>query len=45
MNRSEIEVVERKNKMLIDGNKWIENINANRNEKERRVVIRVMEEK
>ena len=29
-----IEVVERKKGMGIDGNKWIENIDANRNEKQ-----------
>ena len=37
------EVVESKNEMLMDENIWIENIDANRNKKERRVVIRVME--
>ena len=31
---SVIEVVERKNRMGIDGNKWIENIDANENEKQ-----------
>ena len=30
-----IEVVERKNGMVMDGNKWIENIDANGNEKPR----------
>ena len=38
-----IEVVERKNGMGIDANEWIENKYANENEKQRRVVIRVME--
>ena len=32
---SVIEVVERKNGMGMDGNKWIENIDANENEKQR----------
>ena len=32
---SEIVVVERKNEMGIDGNEWIENIDANMNEKQR----------
>ena len=40
---SVIEVVERKNGMVMDGNECIENIDANRNEKQRRVVMRVME--
>jgi len=31
---SVIEVVERKNEMGIDGNEWIENIDANGNEKQ-----------
>ena len=30
-----IEVVERKNEMGLDGNEWIKNIDANRNEKKR----------
>ena len=38
-----IEVVERKNGMGMDGNEWIENIDANNNEKQRCVVMRVME--
>ena len=38
-----IEVTERKNKMGMDVNECIENIDANRNEKQRRVVMRVME--
>ena len=29
-----MEVVERKNGMGMDGNEWIENIDANRNEKQ-----------
>ena len=40
---SEIEVVERKNGMEMDENEWIENIDANGNEKQRCVVMRVME--
>ena len=32
---SVIEVVERKNGMGMDGNEWIENIDANENEKQR----------
>ena len=40
---SVIEVVERKNGMGMDGNEWIENIDANRNEKQRCVVMRGME--
>ena len=42
---SVIEVVERKNGMGIDGNEWIENIDANENEKQRCVVMKVMEVK
>ena len=42
---SVIEVVERKNGMGMDGNEWIENIDANENEKQRCVVMRVMEVK
>ena len=38
-----IEVVERKNGMGMDENKWIENIDANRNEKQGCVVMTVME--
>ena len=40
-----IEVVERKNGMGMDGNEWIENIDANENEKKRSVVMRVLEVK
>ena len=40
-----IEVCERKNGMGMDGNEWIENIDANGNEKQRYVVMRVMEVK
>ena len=40
-----MEVVERKNGMGMDGNEWIENIDANENEKQRCVVMRVMEVK
>ena len=36
-----IEVAERKNGMGMDGNEWIKNIDANRNEKQRYVVMRV----
>ena len=42
---SVIEVVERKNGMVMDGNECIENINANENEKQRCVMMRVMEVK
>ena len=42
---SVIEVVERKNGMGMDGNEWIENIDANENEKQGCVVMRVMEVK
>ena len=42
---SVIEVVDRKNGMGIDRNEWIENIDANGNEKQRSVVMRVMEVK
>ena len=38
-----IEVVERKNGMGIDGYEWIQNIDENENEKQRCVVMRVME--
>ena len=38
-----IEVVERKTGMGMDGNEWIENIDANENEKQGCVVMRVME--
>ena len=40
-----IEVGKRKNGMGMDGNEWIENIDANRNEKKRSVVMRVFEVK
>ena len=42
---SVIEVVERKKWMGMDENEWIENMDANRNEKQRCVVMRVMEVK
>ena len=42
---SEIEVVERKNGMGIDGYECIENIDAIENEKQRCVVMKVMEMK
>ena len=42
---SVMEVVERKNGMGMDGNEWIENIDANENEKQGCVVMRVMEVK
>ena len=42
---SVIEVVVRKNGMRMDGNDWIENIDANENEKQGCVVMRVMEVK
>ena len=32
---SVIEVVDRKNEIRMDGNEWIENIDANENEKQR----------
>ena len=38
-----IEVDERKNGMGMDGYEWIENIDANENEKQGCVVMRVME--
>ena len=40
---SEIEVGERKNGMGMDENEWIENIDANGNENQGCVVMRVME--
>ena len=40
-----MEVGERKREMGIDGNEWIENIDANENEKQRCVVMKVMEVK
>ena len=43
MDESVIEVDERKIGMGMDGNEWIENIDANGNEKQRCVVMRVME--
>ena len=39
------EVAERKNGMGMDGNEWIENIDANENEKQGWVVMKVMEVK
>ena len=42
---SVIEMVDRKNGMGIDGNEWIENIHTNENEKQRCVVMKVMESK
>ena len=42
---SMIEVTERKNKMGMDRNESIENIDANEKEKQRCVVMRVMEVK
>ena len=42
---SVIEVSDRKNGMAMDGNEWIENIDAKANEKQRCVVMRVMEVK
>lgn len=39
------EVVERKIGMVMYGNEWIQNIDANRNEKQRCVVMKVMEVK
>ena len=42
---SVMEVVERKNGMGIEGNEWIENIDANENEKQICVVMKVMEVK
>ena len=38
-----IEVVDRKHGMEMDGNEWIKNKDDNRNEKQRGVVMRVME--
>ena len=40
---SVMEVGKRKNGMGMDGNEWIENIDANENENQERVVMRVME--
>ena len=40
---SVIEVVEIKNGMVMNAKEWIENIDANRNEKQRCVVMRGME--
>ena len=45
MRVSVIEVCERKNEMGMDANKWIENIDANGNEKQGCVVMRLMEVK
>ena len=42
---SVMEVVKRKNGMGMDGNEWIENIDAIRNEKQGCVVMKVMEVK
>jgi len=42
---SVIEVSDRKNGMGMDGNEWIENIDANGNEKQGCVVMTVMEVK
>ena len=42
---SVMEVVKRKNEMGMDGNEWIEIIDANENEKQEGVVMRVMEVK
>ena len=42
---SVMEVVERKNGMGMDGDEWIENIDANENEKQICVVMKVMEVK
>ena len=42
---SVIEVGERKNEMGMDGHEWIENIYVNENEKQRCVMMRVMEVK
>ena len=42
---SVIEVVDRKNGMVVDGNEWKENMDAIENEKQRCVVMRVMEVK
>ena len=40
-----MEVVKRKNEMGMDGNEWIEIIDANENEKQIWVVMKVMEVK
>ena len=46
MDKSECdEVAERKIRMGMDGNGWIENIDANENEKQGCVVMRVMDVK
>ena len=42
---SVMEVTERKNGLGMDENEWIENIDANENEKQRCVVMRVMDVK
>ena len=42
---SVLEVAERKNGMGMDENEWIDNIDANENEKQRCVVMRVMKVK
>ena len=38
-----IEVVERKNGMVFNGNEWIENMDVKENEKQRCVMMRVTE--
>ena len=38
-----MEVTERKNEMAFNGNEWIEIIDENENEKQRCVVMKVME--
>ena len=45
LDKSVIEVDERNDGMVIDGNEWIENMDANENEKQRWVVMKVMEVK
>ena len=45
MDKSVIEVCERKNEMGMDGNGCIKNMDANENEKQGCVVMRVMEVK
>ena len=45
MDKSVFEVTERKNGTGMDANEWIKNMDANRNEKQRRVLMRVMEVK
>ena len=43
MEKSVIELVERKNGMVFNGNEWIENMDVKENEKQRRVMMRVTE--